>query len=187
MSEMPKVTAHLFHSLNGVVTEPHLFQFDAFGEAEGALMGRSLAGVTDVVIGRQLWQEWKDYWQSFDADDPFASFINPVRKHVVSSTLSGPLEEWNSTLVDGDPVAYVRELAQRSEGRITVTGGVKTIRSLFLAGVIEALTLTTHPAVTPDGERLFDSSVPLTRLELVDSEITPVGNAVLTYRLRPTD
>ena len=35
-----------------------------------------------------------------------------------------------------------------------------------------------------DGRRLFDESVPVTRLELVDSTITPVGNAILTYRLR---
>ncbi len=184
MAEMPKVTAHLFHSLNGVVTDPHLFQFDAFGAAEGALMGRALDGVTDVVIGRTLWQEWKDYWPSAAADDPFASFINPVRKHVVSSTLAGPTQEWNSTVIDGDPVAYVRDLASSAQGRVTVTGGIHTVRSLFLAGVIDALTLTTHPAVTPDGERLFDESVPLTRLTLIDSEITPAGNAVLTYRLR---
>ena len=31
---------------------------------------------------------------------------------------------------------------------------------------------------------LFDDSVPVTRLDLVDSVITPAGNAVLTYSLR---
>jgi len=184
MSAQPKVTAHLFYSINGVVEAPDQFQFDAFGQAEGELMGRALAGVTDVVIGRTLWEEWKDYWAG--ADDPFASFINPVRKHVVTSTLSGPLE-WNSVVVDGDPVAYVRDLAASTEGRITVAGGVQTVRSLFTAGVIDALTLTVHPTATPDGARLFDETVPLTRLQLVDSETTPVGNAILTYTLRPED
>ena len=67
------VNAHLFYSVNGVVTDPHLFQFDSFGEAEGALMGQALAGVTDLVIGRKLWQEWKDYWAT--ADDPFANLL----------------------------------------------------------------------------------------------------------------
>ena len=98
------VTAHLFHSVNGVVESPNEWQFDAFGPEEMQLMGAAIGGITDVVIGRKLWQEWSDYWQSAGGDDPFAQFINPVRKHVVTSTLSGDLG-WNSTVIDGDPVA----------------------------------------------------------------------------------
>jgi dihydrofolate reductase len=176
-----RTTAHLFSSLNGVVESPNLFQFDAFGPEEGQLMDRTLGGVTDVVIGRTLWQEWSQYWPS--ADDPFGAFINPVRKHVVSSTLRGDLE-WNSTVVDGDPVAYVRELQQQGEGDIAVTGGIETVRSLFLAGVVDALILTVHPVVADQGRRLFDESVPLTRLALLDGTTTSAGNAVLTYGLR---
>lgn len=41
-----------------------------------------------------------------------------------------------------------------------------------------------HPVVSNEGRRLFDDTVPLTRLDLVDSTVTPVGNAVLTYALR---
>ena len=176
-----KTTAHLFCSVNGVVEAPNLWQFDAFGPEEGQLMGRAISGVTDVVIGRKLWEEWSQFWP--DATDPFGQFINPVRKHVVSSTLSGDLG-WNSTLVDADPAEYVRKLQQESEGDIAVVGGIETTRSLFLAGVVDALTLTMHPAVTPEGRRLFDESVPVTRLRMVDSTITPAGNAVLTYALR---
>lgn len=175
------VTAHLFSTVNGVVESPGTFQFDAFGEAEGQLMDRSLAGVEDVVIGRQLWSEWSQYWPT--AQDAYGQFINPVRKHVISSSLSGDLG-WNSTLVEGDPVSYVNELKSGSGGGIIVAGGVETVRSLFTAGVIDALTLTTHPVVTNAGRRLFDDSVPLTRLRLVDTAITPAGNAVLTYALR---
>ena len=106
-----------------------------------------------------------------------------MRKHVVTSTLTGDLD-WNSTVVGGDPVAYVEKLRESGDGDIIVTGGVETTRSLFVAGAIDALTLTVHPVVTNEGRRLFDESVPLTRLELLDSTITGVGNAVLTYGLR---
>lgn len=176
-----KTTAHLFHSLNGVVESPNLWQFDAFGPEEGELMGKAITPVTDVVIGRKLWQEWSQYWPG--ADDPFGSFINPVRKHVISSTLSGDLP-WNSTRIEGDPVDYVAGLKETEGGDISVVGGIETIRSLFLAGVIDALTLTTHPVVTNEGRRLFDDSVPVTRLSLVDATATSAGNAVLTYALR---
>jgi len=139
--------------------------------------------VTDVVIGRKLWQEWSEYWTSPEADDGFGDFINPVRKHVVSAALDGDLG-WNSVRIEGDPVEYVKQLRDQDGGGITVAGGLEAVRSLFLAGVIDTLTLTTHPAIAGEGRRLFDESVPLTRLRLVDSAITPAGNAVLTYALR---
>lgn len=177
------VTAHLFSSLNGVAESPDQFQFDCFGQEEGELMGRALGGVTDVILGRVLWQEWSEYWTSAGGDDPFAAFINPVRKHVITSEHDGEMG-WNSVAVEGDPVAYVTALRQGDGGGITVAGGVETVRSLFLAGVVDTLTLTVHPAVTGEGRRLFDEAVPLTRLELVEGTTTSVGNAILTYRLR---
>ena len=177
-----RVTSHLFCSLNGVVENPNLFQFDAFGPEEGQLMATALAGVTDVVIGRRLWDEWSQYWRG--ADDPFAAFINPVRKHVLSRT-AGPADPgWNSTFISGDPLAYIEALRNDGDGGIVVPGGVDTVRYLFLSGAIDALTLTIHPVVTNEGRRLFDDSVPLTRLTLLDSAVTGAGNAILTYGLR---
>jgi len=176
-----KVSAHLFNSINGVVESPNEWQFDRFGPEEMEMMGTAIGGVTDVVIGRKLWDEWSEYWQSVSADDPFGQFINPVRKHVVSSTRSGDLG-WNSTVIEGDPAAHVRALKETEGGGISVVGGIDTTRSLFLAGVVDELTLTTHP-VAGVGRRLFDDSVPVTRLDLVGSQVTSVGNAVLTYAL----
>ncbi len=180
-----KITAHLFNSVNGVVEDPHLWQFDGFGPEEGEAMGAAIAPVTDVVIGRRLWEEWKDYWPAAGADDPFAEWINAVPKHVISSTLSGDLP-WNSTLITGDPLDHVRDMRESDGGDISVAGGIDTIRSLFLAGLVDRLTLTTHP-VAAAGRRLFDESVPTTRLSLVDATTTSAGNVMITYSLRPED
>jgi len=177
------VTAHLFSAVNGVVESPHEWQFGAFGPEEIEMMGNALSGVSDVVIGRKLWQEWSEHWSSAGADDPFAAFINPVRKHVVSTTVDDVSGWSGSVAIDGDPVDHVRALKAGEGGRISVVGGIETVRSLFLAGVVDALTLTVHPAVGV-GRRLFDESVPITRLELVEAVGTSAGNAVLTYRLR---
>ncbi|WP_203336501.1 dihydrofolate reductase family protein [Nocardioides limicola] len=176
------VTAHQFCSINGVTQDPHLFQFDCFGATEGELMGRALAGVTDVVIGRKLFEEWSAYWQAAEVSDPFAEFINPVRKHVISSTLHGD-PGWNGTVAAGDPVEYVQKLRETEGGGIVVAGGIETIRTLFLGGVIDTLTLTIHPAIGV-GQRLFDDSVDLTRLRLVEAQATDAGNVVASYALR---
>lgn len=71
---------------------PERRQFGAFGPEEGELVGRGLGGVSDVVIGRKLWQERSQYWPAAAAGDPFADFVNPARKHVLSRTLSGDLD-----------------------------------------------------------------------------------------------
>lgn len=68
-------------------------------------------------------------------------FINPVRKHVVTSTLSGDLP-WDSTVINGEPVDYVKNLREQGEGDISVAVGIDSVRSLFLAGVIDELILT---------------------------------------------
>lgn len=184
------VNAHLFASINGIVEDPNLWQFDAFGADEGAMMTTALAGVTDVVIGAELWRQWSDYWA--DNNDDFGAFINPVRKHVIATTLADRAADgglgWNSTLVTGDPIEYVTALKTNGEaGRISVVGGITTTRSLFVGGVIDALTLTVHPVAAGAGRRLFDESVPTTRLQLLEHQITPVGNAILTYGLRAAD
>lgn len=178
------ITAHLFHTVNGVVEQPERWQFDSFGPEEGQMMGEMTTSVTDVVIGRKLWQEWSEYWPQ--ADDPFAQWINPVRKHVISATLPQDLP-WNSTLVTGDPLAHLRSLRGLGEGGIAVVGGIETVRSLFLAGLVDELTLTTHPVVTNEGRKLFDDGVPLTRLHLLRVAQTGTGNAILTYALRPAE
>ena len=173
-----RLTAHLFCSV-AAGRVANLWQFNAFGPEEG-----DDGTCHQRRHGRghrpELWQEWSQYWPSADASDPFGQFINRVRKHVVSRTLSGALG-WNSEVIDSDPAAWSRELKQEGSGDILVVGGIETTRSLFLAGVVDALTLTVHPVATPEGRRLFDESVPVTRLRLIDSAITNAGNAVLTY------
>ena len=182
---MRQVTAHLFSSIDGVVESPNLFQFGAFGPEEGAAMGRVLTPVTDVILGRRIYEEWADYWPA-SPGDPFGNFINPVRKHVASRTLTGPLTWQNSQLIEGDLLDYVTELKAGEGGDISVNG-ISVIRQLLMAGLIDALTLTVHPASGGVGKRLFDGIDTPVRLELVEGQVTSVGNAMMTYRLRPTE
>lgn len=116
---------------------------------------------------------------------PLRRVDQPDPKHVISSTLEGELG-WNSTLVDGDPIEYVRALKAGEGGEISVAGGIETVRSLFLGGVIDRLILTTHPVVG-QGRRLFDETISVTRLELLSAQPTSVGNVMATYALRAED
>lgn len=80
----------------------------------------------------------------------------------------------------------MQRLREQDGVDISIVGGIDTVRSMFLAGLVDELTLTTHPVVTNEGRRLFDESVPLTRLRLLRAAQTGAGNAILTYAPRPT-
>ena len=105
-------------------------------------------------------------------------------KFVASKTLKGPLKWQNSTLIAGDVEAFVRDLKAQDGGEIAVMGGITIVRTLFLAGLLDELTLITHPVVAgAKYRRLFDGTE-TTKLALVRSVTTSKGNVISTYGLR---
>lgn len=181
---MRKVIAGLFHSVDGVVQDPFKFQFDSFDDGLGDMLTTIQQETDTVLMGRIGWAEWANYWPNATADGDFADFINAVPKHVASNTLQEADLTWaNSTLIEGDLVDFVREL-KRGEGHtIAVMGGISLVRQLLFAGLMDELSLITHPVVAGEGRHLFEPDDPTTRLELVRCTATPKGNVVQTYRL----
>jgi dihydrofolate reductase len=181
---MRRVTAGLFHSLDGVVESPSRWQFDSFDEELGAALGDVMSRVDTGLLGRVSYQEWASYWPTAPVDQEFAAFINPMPKFVASHTLTGDLEWQNSRLMDRPLEEFVASLKESDGGEIAVFGSISIVRQLFFAGLLDTLTLITHPVVAGTGRHLFEPGAPTTRLTLTDSQITSKGNAILTYRLR---
>ena len=180
---MRKVTAALFYSLDGVVEDPNLWQFDSFDAELGAEMGAMIGRTDTVLLGRVMYQEWSEYWPHAE-DDGFGPFINPVQKFVASRTLTGDLDWQNSRLVEGDLDEFVTSLKETDGGDITVCGSISLVRHLMFAGLIDSLTLMVHPVVAGAGRHLFRPEDPITRLTLLGARHTAEGNAILDYGLR---
>ena len=181
---MRKVMAGLFQSIDGVVEAPDQFQFDSFDDDLGVLLTGVQQRVTDVLLGRVGYEQWAAYWPNAQVDDDFASFINGVPKHVASETLSGPLAWHHASLIEGDPLDFVRGLKAGEGGEIAAMGGISLVRQLLFAGLLDALVLITHPVIAGSGRHLFEPGDPTTRLTLVDSQRTQKGNVVSTYAPR---
>lgn len=177
---MRRVTAGLFHSVDGVVESPHLWQFDSFDDELGVGLDAMIGGTDTVILGRVSYQEWSGYWPAA-SDDDFGDFINPVEKFVASRTLTGSLEWENSRLIEGGLEDFVRDLKDTAGKDISVCGSISVVRQLLFAGLLDSLTLMTHPVIAGSGRRLFETGDPLTRLTLQDSTITSKGNAILVY------
>lgn len=181
---MREVHASLFQSVDGVVESPDQWQFDHFDADMGAMMTEAIAPIDDVLLGRVSYEQWSGFWPTVGDDDPFGSFINPVRKHVASRTLAGPLSWENATLIPGTLESFVEELKQQNGGRIAVQASISVVRQLLFAGLLDRLTLMIHPVVAGAGRHLFEPSDPVTRLELVHSVRTSSGNVLSTYAPR---
>ena len=182
---MRKVTAGLFHSADGAVEAPDQWQFDSFDDELGAVFGEFIGKTDTVILGRVGYESWQVDFAPEKGDDFFAPFINSVPKYVASTTLKGPLKWQNSTLIEGDAAEFVRQLKAGTGKEIAVMGGITIVRSLFLAGVIDELTLITHPVIAGEGRRhLLEPNDPVTRLELKDVTRTSKGNVVSVYSLR---
>ena len=181
---MRKLTAGLFHSVDGIVEAPNLWQFDAFDAELGQLLGSVMGKVDTVLMGRVGYQEWAGFWPQSTQDGDFGNFINGVPKHVASRTLKGPLGWSNASLIEGELFDFVRALKAQQGGEISAMAGISLVRQLLFAGLLDELTLITHPVIAGTGRHLFEPGDPTTRLTLVDGTVTSKGNIVQTYRLR---
>lgn len=182
---MRTINAHLFSSVDGEVESPNLFQFDCFGPEEAEMMTSAMSGVDTAIMGATIYREWSQYWPG--VTDDFGPIINPMHKFVASTTLTEPLSWENSELISGDLIEFVRDLKHTNGGGITVFG-ISVIRQLLLAGLIDRLHLTIHPASGTKGKRLFDGIADPVRLELLEAKVSSVGNLLTTYALKaPTN
>ncbi|MBN1660267.1 MAG: dihydrofolate reductase family protein [Anaerolineae bacterium] len=182
---MREVVAALFVSLDGVTESPDQWQFDHFDAEMGAAMEKAIGQMDDALMGRVTYQEWASYWPTVP-DDPFASFINHIPKHVVSTTLDRV--DWqNSRLVEGSLADAIDRLKRQPGRDIGVAGSPTLVRSLLEEDLLDQLTLLVHPVVVGKGKRLFECSENgngLKRLKLVDSQVSSTGVAMLTYGRR---
>ncbi len=177
---MRKVTSGLFTSVDGVVQDPYNYQYDSFDAELGTAMTAWMDRTDTVLLGRNSYTEWAEWWPAH-ADDPFGRWINPIEKHVASTTLGDDLAWENSTRITGDVADFVRGLKQTDGADIAVCGSITLVRSLLFAGVLDELQLMIHPAIAGSGRKLFEPTDPPTRLRLVDSTVTSKGNVLNTY------
>jgi dihydrofolate reductase len=165
-------------SLDGVAEAPETF----FGWDDGldAKLETEIATHDAVILGRRTYDEWAKFWPGSDIE-PFATFINGVTKHVATSR---PLDrDWaNSKVIEGDLIDFARVLKEQPGGTIGVHGSISVAQALLAAGIVDRLKLTLGPIIASRGRRLLDA-VPATQLELIGSEVSPMGYLIVDYRV----
>ena len=177
-----KLVAGLFVSLDGVAESPDKFVFPFFSPEVGAEVGRNMEASDTMLLGRKTYEEWAAYWPGKTADDDeYAPYINNVPKFVASTTLNGPLEWNNSTLLQGELATAVNELKDQPGKEIAVTGSITLIGSLAKQGLLDELSLLVFPVLVGTGKRLFEDTDGQVPLQLVESKQLDTGVVSLRY------
>ena len=178
---MGKIAVHEFISLDGVFEDPRWtmdFAFDPkMGGAIGAIMGSSEA----LLLGRRTFEMFEPAWSGRTAaQDPGAPFMNESPKYVVSSTLESV--DWNnSTILGPYDASAIRELRERVERGIYVSGSGTLVRAMLTDGLVDELHLFVYPVVIGAGERLFAEGTGKVKLALTESEAYDNGVLRLVY------
>jgi dihydrofolate reductase len=185
---MRRIVLYTLTTLDGAVDDPRRYFPDAdpqlpappaFDEVMGGLEAEVIGNQDAVLIGRNTFDEWSRFWPT-STEQPFADFINGVRKHVVTST---PLDrEWGPAEVMSGPLAdIVADLRARPGRDIGVHGSIRLTQALLGQGLFDELHLITAPVVDPLGRRLFGTAEELRRLRLASATPTPSGAVWLVY------
>ena len=176
---MRRVVVYELLSLDGVAENPDEFVTD-WDEDMDANLGAVIATQDSVILGRRSYDEWATFWPSSDIE-PFATFINGVTKYVATSTSID--RDWdNATVVDGELVAFVRDLSHRPGADIGVHASISVAQTLLAAGVADELRLVISPTIVGSGRRFFDG-LPAIRLETIGHTISRTGAVLANYRV----
>lgn len=80
--------------------------------------------------------------------DPWVTRMINLPATVVSTTLTGPLDWPDATLVSGDAVDVVRRLKEESDVPLRSHGSLAMNRALMAAGLVDRVQVTFFPVIT---------------------------------------
>lgn len=118
-----------------------------------------------------------------DVRDPWVTRMTQLPATVVSTTLEGPLDWHDATLVSGDAVDVVARLKEESEVPLRSHGSLSMNRALLAAGLVDRVQVTLFPVITgrTGDDPIFRDAADFD-LELIESRTLDGDIQELIYR-----
>jgi dihydrofolate reductase len=180
---MGTIAVHEFVSLDGVFESPSWTMEFGFDPRMGETLAAITSAATAILLGRTTFEMFAPAWSTRTADDdPGAPFFNDTTKHVVSSTLTDPESMWRSSVAFGPYDAdALRDLKDRTEGSIYVSGSGTLVRAMLADRLVDHLHLFVYPVALGEGKRLLTEGMPKATFALRDSTTYDNGVVHLDY------
>jgi dihydrofolate reductase len=177
---MRKIVVTEFLSLDGIMENP-AWTFPYWNDEVAAFKGEEKNTSDAVLLGRVTYEGFAASWPKMSPEkDPFAPYMNSVRKYVASKTLNEPLEWNNSVLIRGNLVEEVNKLKQQDGQDIAVHGSARLAQTLMQHDLVDCLRLLVYPVVVGKGKCFFKEGAAST-WKLVESKAFNSGVVALVY------
>ena len=148
---------------------------------EWARQNASGGGV--LMFGRTTYELMTKYWPTPLAtkNNPvIAKYMNERPKIVVSHSIEKP--DWNNTTrIQGDLPAAVRQLKQESGDDICILGSGSLVAQLAPEGLIDSYQIAVSPIVLGEGKTLFEGVKERVGMKLTSTRSFGNGNVLTCY------
>jgi dihydrofolate reductase len=137
-----------------------------------------------MVFGGKTFRQMVELLGSgIEGIDPVNGRMRELPATVVSSTLQGPVDWPDATLVGGDAVEVVARLKEESDVPLRSNGSLSLNRALMAAGLVDRVQVTIFPVITgrTGVEPIFHGAADFD-LELVESRTLDGHTQELIYR-----
>lgn len=203
---MRKINATAFVSLDGVMQAPGGPEEDPTGGFEfggwtanywgrDEVLWRAIDGMfvnpVDLLLGRRTYDIFAAHWPyvpTEPGDEGYAEdhakvarLFRRITKYVASHS---PLDlDWeNSEQLEGDVVDALRTLKQGEGPDLLTQGSSDLLQTLWAADLVDELRLFIFPVTLGKGKRLFGSGAIPVSFEMVESQVSPSGVIIASYR-----
>jgi dihydrofolate reductase len=147
------------------------------------LFGNDQRMVFGATTFRQFVQMLASSTEESEVRDPWVTRMRNLPATVVSSTLEGPLDWPDATVVSGDAVDIVTRLKEESEVPLRSHGSLSMNRALMAAGLVDRVQVTIFPVITGQTgvDPIFQGGADFD-LELIESRTLDGHTQELIYR-----
>ena len=134
---------------------------------------------------RQFVQMLADSTEDSDVRDPWVTRMRSMPATVLSSTMEGPVDWPDATIVSGDAVDVVARLKEESGVPLRSHGSLSMNWALLAAGLVDRVQVTVFPVLTgrTGTDRIFAGAADFD-LELLESRTLDGRTQELVYRPR---
>src|SRR5262245_23047272 len=148
-----------------------------------ALFGTEQRMVFRANTYRQFAQMLASSTEESEVRDPWVTRMRSMPATVVSTTLDGPLDWPDATVVSGDAVDVVARLKEESDVPLRSHGSLSMNRALMAAGLVDRVQVTIFPVITGQtgADPIFNGAADFD-LELVEHRTLDGRTQELVYR-----
>ena len=148
-----------------------------------ALYDGDLRMVFGATTFRQFVSMLASSTEDSDVRDPWVTRMRNLPATVVSSTLEGPLDWPDATVVTGDAVEVVSRLKEESKVPLRSHGSLSLNRALMAAGLVDRVQVTVFPVITGQTgtDPIFEGASDFD-LELIEQRTLDGHTQELIYR-----